>query len=124
MRYAQVLTLGLVFSIAGAGHAVAQCGISISGMNANINNTGINYVTLQGNITLPFGSLLQAIGVWGFGCSGSGSAYPAMNEGAYDPTPGVVNFYVVYPETRHLRTVVAARPKWCKTRRLARSRGG
>jgi hypothetical protein len=75
----------------------AQCGISISGLNANVGSTAVNYVSLDGNWTPPFGSFQQALGIWGFGCSGEGSgAYPQLTEGVYDHTAGVVNFYVVY----------------------------
>jgi hypothetical protein len=99
MRASLKSTLPLVFVLSlFCGNVWAQCGISISGLNANIGNTAVNYVVNPyGSWTPPYGSLQQAFGIWGFGCSGQGSdAFPSLVEGDYDESYGVVNFHVIY----------------------------
>lgn len=83
-------------ALAIAGSAFAQCAYTISAQNANQSTSTINYIPIGNE---PFGNTLEAIDVWAFGCSGSGSSsngYPSLNVGPYDNTPGTMNVYVRY----------------------------
>lgn len=85
------VALCLVVLVVLAVPAHANCAFPTSGVTSGVQ--AINFIPLGYE---PFGTTLDAIGTWAFGCSGSGYGYPDLSTGAYNSSPGVMNVYVFY----------------------------
>jgi hypothetical protein len=69
----------------------AQCAFALSGVTSGIST--INFIPEGAE---PFGTTLQAVGDWAFGCEGIGGTYPSLMTGSFRGASDVLNVYVFY----------------------------